>query len=413
MEKPSVLIIGADADSEARIFTALRDFAKVLGAEPPSLERALESYRRFQPAVVVVSMSFDPDTAAELTQQITALGGRVVVVGPEKDPDLILTAMRSGAREYVVDRDAQDLRRAIRAQARPSEQGQGQVLSVFPAKGGVGATAVATNLAGALQRAGHRVCLLDLNLHLGDVLSFLDLPGTFSITDVIANMKRLDRDLLDTSITRHTSGVRVLAQSGKVEEAEHVKGSDISALVDFLRQHYDRVVIDGLRGFDEIALAALDASNFVLMVLTQDVPAVRNTQRCLDLFRRLGYEGDRVLLILNRYLKGSKITSEVITDALGVAPSHLLANDFAAVISAINRGNLLIESAPRSKLTRDIDELVPLIGGDRRRNRPKSGFFDTLLGRNGERADARADARAEDGKAKGNGNGSSRTPDAG
>jgi pilus assembly protein CpaE len=292
----------------------------------------------------------------------------------------------------VVDDDIEDLRRAVRTQARPPDAaGLGQVVTVFPAKGGVGATSIATNLAGALQRHGQRVVVLDLDLHLGDVLSFLDLPATYSITDVLTNMKRLDHELLDTSITRHHSGVRVLGQSGKVEEAEHVRGQEVATLVDFLRRHYDRIVIDGVRGFDEVSLAALDASHHVLMILTQDVPAVRNTQRCLDLFRRLGYEGDRVQLILNRYQKGSKITSEVISDALGVAPAFLLANDFPAVIGAINRGHLLAEVAPRSKLTKDIEALAPmLVGADKAAARTRGGFLSKLFAGRNENGSPRA-----------------------
>ena len=239
---------------------------------------------------------------------------------------------------------------------------------------------------------GDRVCLLDFDLHLGDVLSFLDLPGSYSMTDVLANLGRLDKDLLDASVLRHPSGIRVLAQSGKIEEAEHVKGADISSVIEFLQRHYDRIVIDGARGFHEVALAALDASHHVLLVLTQDVPAVRNTKRCLDLFRRLGYEGDRVQLVLNRFQKGSKITPEVIADALGVLPAAELANDFPAVVGAINRGQLLIEAAQRSKLTKDIDDLVTLLGGGKQHVRSKSGFFGALLGRNGHGSAGTPDA---------------------
>ncbi len=374
---------------EAWILGATREMARLVGSESANVERAIESCRRLAPQVVILGMGVgsDPDIGAELIRQLGDGAIRVVVVAARKDSDLILLSMRAGAREFVVQGDADDLRRAIRAQSRTVDaSGLGQVITLFPAKGGVGATAVATNLAGALQALGQKVLLLDLDLHLGDVLSFLDLPATYSITDVLANMKRLDHDLLDTSVMKHHSGVRVLCQSGKVEEAEQIRGQDVAALIEFLRRHYDKIVIDGVRGFDEISLAAMDASHHVLMILTQDVPAVRNTQRCLDLFRRLGYEGDRVMLILNRYQKGSKITSEVIADALGVVPSHLLANDFPAVIGAINRGHLLSEVAPRSKLTRDIEALAPrLLGEEAVGGTPLGGGFLSRLfaGRSG------------------------------
>ena len=238
----------------------------------------------------------------------------------------------------------------------------------------------ACNLAHALQKAGERVCLVDFDLHLGDALSFLDLPGTYSITDVLANIARLDRELLDASIARHASGVRVLAQSGKVEEADHVRPLEVSQLLAFLRRHYDQVLVDGVRGFDEMSLAALDASQKILVVLTQDVPAVRNAKRCLDLFRRLGYNENKVQLVVNRYQKNPDITTRVVEEMTGMRVSRTLSNDFAAAITAINRGVPLQSVAPRSRLTKDIEQLVPLLV-ERSRNAGKAGFFRNLLSR--------------------------------
>ena len=203
--------------------------------------------------------------------------------------------MRAGAREFVLESDHEELRLAVRTHAKVTFGAGdiGQVITIFGAKGGVGATAIATNLAGAMQRRSLRVCLVDLDLYLGDVLAFLDIPGSYSITDVLANMSRLDRELLATSVTKHRSGVSVLAQSSKVEEAEQIKGPDVTALLEFLRRNYDFVIVDGVRGFDELSLAALDGSQHVFMTLTQDVPAVRNGQRCLELFGRLQYDQGR------------------------------------------------------------------------------------------------------------------------
>ena len=190
------------------------------------------------------------------------------------------------------------------------------------------------------------------------MLSFLDVAGTYSITDVLANMSRLDRELLDSSVTKHRSGINVLAQSSKVEEAEQIKAQDISALLEFLRRNYDFVIVDGVRGFDELSLAALDGSQHVFLVLTQDVPAVRNGQRCLELFGRLQYDQNRIKLLLNRYQKASKITTEVVSETLGHPLTHTIANDFILLIDAINRGVLLTDAAPRAKITQDIEALI-------------------------------------------------------
>ena len=382
MQKTTVLIVGADPAVEANLRRALQSMAHVVvSAVRP--EQVAEEYRRVKPSVVLVGVSPQTPHNFGYIYNVTAAGGVVVVVSQTKESDLILRAMRSGAREFVVDSDADEIQMAVRAQTANMEaHPDGTVITVFPAKGGVGSTMIATNLAGALQRKGLRVCLIDLDLHLGDVMSFMDIAGSYSISDLLSNLARLDRDLLDTSITRHSSGVAVLAQSGKMEESEHIAPADIGKLLGILRQHYDRVIVDGVRGFDEMSLAALDASQILLMVLTQDVPAVRNAQRCLELFGRLGYDQQKVKLILNRYQKASKITLDVIGDTLKVPVAHTISNDFVSIIDAINRGVLLVEAAPRAKLTQDISDLVGILGGETVADKaaPK-GFLRGLLSR--------------------------------
>jgi pilus assembly protein CpaE len=382
MQKTTVLVVGADAEVEANLRRALQSMAQVVcSAVRP--EQVADEFRRVNPGVVLVAVSPQTPHNFGFIYNVTAAGGIVVVVSQSKESDLILRAMRSGAREFVLDSDEDEIQMAVRAQAVNLEaQPDGSVITVLPAKGGVGATMIATNLAGALQRKGLRVCLVDLDLHLGDVVSFMDIAGSYSISDLLSNMARLDRDLLETSITKHSSGVAVLAQSGQMEEAEHIKPADIGKLLGILRLHYDRIIVDGVRGFDEMALAALDASQVLLMVLTQDVPAVRNAQRCLELFGRLGYDQQKVKLILNRYQKASKITLDVIADTLKLKVAHTIANDFISIIDAINRGVLLVEAAPRAKLTQDISDLAPIVSGENSVDKaaPKS-FLRGLLSR--------------------------------
>jgi len=281
--------------------------------------------------------------------------------------------MRQGASEFVLAGDDEGLVRAVREQLRPPrDERAGTVHCVFPAKGGVGATTVATNLAAALQRAGTRTCLVDLDLNLGDALSFLDLAGGYALSDVADNMRRLDRSLLDASVPRHVSGVHVLAQSHRIEDAAHVDARAVSSVLEFLRKHYDAIVVDGLRTFDDLALSALDSAGSVLLVVTQEVPAVRNARRCVELFRRLGH--DRLLrLVVNRHQKGAEISAEVVADTVGLPIAASISNDYPAVVKAVNKGVLLSQHAPKAQVTRDLEGLASVLGhGPGEDARPRS-----------------------------------------
>jgi len=382
MSRPTILLLGMDDAQQADLRLALKDVANVVRSRTPA-EQIAEEYRSVNPGAAIVLVRSDTPQRFGLIHNIAQAGGIVIVISESKDPELILRSMRAGAREFVLESDHEELRLAVRTHAKVTfGTGEiGQVVTIFGAKGGVGATAIATNLAGAMQRRSLRVCLVDLDLYLGDVLAFLDITGNYSITDVLANMSRLDRDLLATSVTKHRSGVSVLAQSGKVEEAEQIKGPDVTALLEFLRRNYYFVIVDGVRGFDELSLAALDGSQHVFMTLTQDVPAVRNGQRCLELFGRLQYDQGRIKLLLNRYAKASKITVDVVGETLGQPLTHTISNDFLLLIDAINRGVLLTEVAPRARITQDIEGLTPHLLPEKAPRLRRQSLLGTLFGK--------------------------------
>ncbi len=386
-ERPTIILIGCPAQREGVVKAALRDVAE-LRPEPNPLA-AVPTARRLGAHIALVDLASDVEQGLRAMQDLRSADGeaQVVALALEKDPDLILQAMRSGACEFVVLDRPGELARVVGDLVRrlAPDEPAGQIVSLFPAKGGMGGTAMATNLAAMLLggegEGARRVVIVDLDLQLGDVLVFLDMQSRYTIADVLHHMKRLDRELLFSSVARHGSGVDVLAQSDHLEEADKVQPAKIGALLKFLARNYDYVVVDGLRGFDEMALAALDASNKVLLVLTQDVPSIKNAQRCLDVFRRLSYEPDKVSVVLNRYQKSEKIDLGAIEDNLGVAVSCVVANDYPSVIKAINRGILLADAAPRAKVTEDLRKLAAHVAGERPGRRDGGGFLAGLFGR--------------------------------
>lgn len=349
----SILLMGLSPEVDAALGATIGELA---------LKRVQDVAQR--PVLAVVSLDGDVSAGLHLVQTLVANGAKVAVAAMNKDPELILQAMRAGAREFVSSTDRAAVDAAVRGLARPLVHGaNGTLTALFGAKGGMGATSIAANLAGIMAARDERVCLVDLDLELGDVLALLDLAGGYSLADVIENMHRLDRSLLDASIVRHRSGIAVLARGEQIEDAGRVEPSAVGKLLSFLRRHYAHVLVDGLHGFGDLSVAALDACDRILLVLTQEVAAVRNAQRCLEIFRRLGYPDDKVKLVINRHQKGSRITKEVVTETTGVPVAATIANDFILLNRAVNRGKLLPEEAPRSAIARDIEGLSGLVSG--------------------------------------------------
>ncbi|WP_242395678.1 AAA family ATPase [Anaeromyxobacter oryzisoli] len=370
------------ADTPPRAEARLRALLPEVDFRPVVLASARE--RAADAGAAVVWLNGDAEGAFRAVGALDARGLRVIVVGARKDADLILRAMREGAKEFVVSEDEAGLVRALRESIRTSRAQEGGVVhAVFAAKGGVGATTLATNLSGALQAGGTRTCLVDLDVAMGDVLAFLDLGGGYSLSDLAKNLSRLDPALLETSLLRHGSGVRVLT-AGPPEQAERLEAATVAAALGFLRQHFGAVMVDGLRGLDDLALAAVEASDRILLVLTQEIPAVRDARRCVDLLRRLGCE-DKVTVVVNRHRKGQQIDDAVIADTVGLPVGAVIANDYPAVIQAVNRGAFVADDAPRAQVTRDLaalaETLVPAMPGAARAGpAARPGLIGRLLG---------------------------------
>jgi pilus assembly protein CpaE len=373
METQPILLVAATPDLEAALGVALGRPQAVHAV--PDVTAARAALAQGKPAVAVVTLPAPPAPApTELVRELAARGVAVVVLAPRKDPDLILAAMRAGAREFLVAGEERQLERTVQALLESSGAVRlGSITAVMPAKGGMGATVVATHLGGALHRAGSRVCVIDLDLELGDVLTFLDLSGTYTLADVAANMRRLDQDLLDSSIPRHKSGLYVLSQVEKVTESDRLGPETVVQVLRFLRHHYDHIVLDGLRDFGDVPLAALDVADRILLVVTQEVPAVRNAQRKAELVRQLGFDATRIALVVNRYQKSSPITRQVIEDTVKLPVVSTVGNDFQSLSRAVNQGVLVWQESRRSTVARDMEALAQHVAG--MRPRPAGGSF--------------------------------------
>jgi pilus assembly protein CpaE len=363
MEAQPVLLVAVSPELESSLGAAIGRPQAVHAVVDVAAARA--AVARGKPAVAVVGLG-QPTFAdgLELVRELSARGVAVVILGAAKDPDLILAAMRAGAREFLVAGEERQLERTVQGLLEASGAVRlGTVTAVMPAKGGMGATIVATHLGGALHRIGKRACVVDLDLELGDVLTFLDLPGSYTLADVAANVRRLDRDLLDASVPRHKSGLWVLSQSERIAETDRVGPETIAQVLRFLRHHYDHVVLDGLRDFGDVPLAALDVADRILLVVTQEVPAVRSAQRRAELLRQLGFDAARIQLVVNRFQRSSSITRQVIEDTVKVPVVATIGNDFHALMRAVNQGVLVWDESRRSAVARDFEALARELSG--------------------------------------------------
>jgi pilus assembly protein CpaE len=367
-EKIAVVLDVADPGVRAVFERCLAEFSdfEVLGAATAMAE-------------LVVREAASEDIGPELDDLRPYLdaahGVEVFLVAPHLSTETLMQAMRAGVREFFqADSPGDDIRMALwrfkeRRDKRLAErQGQaaatgrqGRIINVFGAKGGVGTTTLAVNLAAAFLagRQGAMVSLMDMNLPFGEVQLFLDLHPRYNWGEIIGNISRLDATYLMSIVSRHASGLYLLPPPSRLEDLQMATPENIASLLTCMRSLFDTVVIDLGMYLDEITLKVMDISDDIVLVCVQNLPCLANVRRFMESVR--GAEGDlaqKLKLVVNRHLPESDLSVEDMEKALGMKVHRRIQNDYKTTLSAINQGKTLSEIAPKAEVTRAIAELA-------------------------------------------------------
>jgi pilus assembly protein CpaE len=312
----------------------------------------------------------------------------LILRGEQGDTDLLLRAMRLGAKEFFgTDMTTEDLNTCIdklRPQTTPTTPPgtkNGVVFAIAGAKGGLGSSTVSCQLASALARHG-RVAIVDLELRSGDVSLFFDVKPSYTLAD-LGDGEKLDITYLRTILETHSCGVRILAAPEEIEDVELVDVHHLEHVITLLQEDFDWIILDVPKGWDEISLRAADLCDQFLLVTDFEVPALRHTRRHLDILGRLGHS-KKVRIIANREGDRVSVSAKDIEAFLNRAPDAVIPNDFPSAAASIDRGQPVSTVAPRSKLAKafktlaeDVHEWV----GQDRPSQPKRNSFDNFLGK--------------------------------
>jgi pilus assembly protein CpaE len=237
------------------------------------------------------------------------------------------------------------------------------LLAVMGAKGGVGATVVACQLAASLQRLGGRTVIVDLNIPLGDVALHFDIQPSYTIADIAREERKLDRNLVAGLLQSHHTGLQILAAPSKMEDAELITDQHVRGVLDALRTEFDWVVVDVSRSWCESTVRALDMASEILLVTLQDVPTLTHARAHRELLLRLGHAPCKIHVIVNRASKRDLVSNEDLVQFLDSAPEIRLPNDYAATVTSVNEGRPISEVAARGALDVAFMELARIAHG--------------------------------------------------
>ncbi len=347
MSETKVIIMDRDETSRVILKDYLSEIEGVqLAAEFVEYDMAFD-YAAKNECIAVIDISDNELKAIEVISELNKVNksAKIVAISNKTSTETIIKTMRAGAKEFITKpitktQFSDTVRELSNSPQTNSGDNSCKIISTFSNKGGIGKTSIAVNLAVEIaEMTKEKTALLDLNLQLGDVSTFLDLTPSFDVCYVVNNLANIDNTNITNALTRYkNTSLYVIADPINIEQSKEITAEQIKALIFELKKTFSYIIIDVGTNIDAKTTTALDMSDVILLTAIVNLPAVRNIQRCMNLFKKLNYPQEKIKLVLNRYMENEEIKTSDIEEAVHGKVFWKIPNNYLTMMSAINKG---------------------------------------------------------------------------
>ncbi len=371
MEKIKVMIVGNNDNRIYEIKSLLRSDSVAFIGFSKQDENVLEKAISLKPHVLIIQCEDDYKAAIDLAEKIYIRipGCAVILICDSFDVSMIEKVMLAGIRKVLqFPIDAETLQENIElahymeksrlenADITASNNMQSRIITVFGAKGGIGKTTIAINLAVSLAKMGKKVAVIDADLQFGDVNVYFDIDPKDTISELSQGNDAGDIDAIKRMMALHFSGVSIVCAPKSPEYAEYVTPKNIETMINTMRPFYDYILIDTAPVFSDITMAAIENSNLVLLITVQDISTLRNTKITLNILESL-QQKEKTELVINRVTKGL-ISLKDMQRVLNEPVKNTVVFDFKTATTAHNKGIPVVLDAPKSEISKNLKKLA-------------------------------------------------------
>ena len=378
------LLITHNKDVAHWVQTTLQDEAEIVLADSENLERVVQLIDAVHARVVLCELQ-----GSRLSQDASFMEGLtaakpllpVIALAETADRQSVLTALRSGARDFISP-DMRPgevvslVRRAAMREVNEPQRGnggaEGTMTAVASARPGGDTTMFALHLALALQEQAPKdeILLLDLGVPAGDSLQYLGIEPTYTFVDAIRSLRRLDDTLINTAFPKHETGLRILAMPEDALEMGRITSADLYVLLSALKRHFRQIVVNlGGVPASEFLYVLLGRADRTLLLVEQSVPSCKQNRNLLQKLRDAKVDkmgSGQISLVVDRYLPSVPPDAETIAKGFGIPLLSTLPSSGMARLTMMNSGESLFTSAPRDPYTVAIRKIAIGLGDDPR-----------------------------------------------
>ena len=332
--------------------------------------KGYEDIKLAENPLVILDISEDFAGLDEIAGKLKLVTSKIIITSVNYSTNTIIKALRLGAKEFlpkpVLREDLVRVLSMLASISPENEVSQSKIITVYSNKGGIGKTTIAVNLAPELAKVTKdKVALVDLNLQLGDISTFLNLNPPFDVNYVIRRLIDKEENILIKGFEKYKDlSLYVLSDPSYIEQSESITTQQITTLFSALKKVFPYIVVDMSSNIDPISLKILDSSDWIMFTTIVNIPAIRNAQRCLNLFRSRKYPSNKVKIVINRYMENDEIKIEDIENTLGESVYWKIPNNYFTIMEAINKGVSISEVNAESNIGNSFRDFAAKVSDD-------------------------------------------------
>lgn len=371
MQNSTVFVLDRNENSREIIKSFIENFdfvseVKLYG----DYNKGYEDIKLAENPVVILDISEDFAGLDEIAGKLKLVTSKIIITSINYSTNTIIKALRLGAKEFlpkpVLREDLVRVLSMLASISPENEVSQSKIITVYSNKGGIGKTTIAVNLAAELAKVTKdKVALVDLNLQLGDISTFLNLNPPFDVNYVIRRLIDKEENILIKGFEKYKDlSLYVLSDPSYIEQSESITTQQITTLFSALKKVFPYIVVDMSSNIDPISLKILDSSDWIMFTTIVNIPAIRNAQRCLNLFRSRKYPSNKVKIVINRYMENDEIKIEDIENTLGESVYWKIPNNYFTIMEAINKGVSISEVNTESNIGNSFRDFAAKVSDD-------------------------------------------------
>ena len=399
---PQVAIIDQDLNGRSDVNKTLAVSGFTVVGEAGYGIEAVTLAKKSNPDVIVIAVEEPEIRALQTIEALSDMLPSTAIIGYStiRDPEAMRKAMLAGVSDFlaapVKDEDlvnsiytvlAQQERKRQRIAGEADEPvAAGSVITVFGAKGGIGKTTIATNVATSLvQKTNQSAVLIDLDTRFGDVGILMDIPVERSIADLAVEEDSITSEMVQDCLYEHNSGVHILPAPVRPTDWRNVHAGHIEKIVSTLTQSYDYVVLDTPGTFNDIVARALELASSLVLVATVDMASLKDTLLAIDMLRSWNFPQEKIKLVINATNEATNVKPNEVKRMLGREVFWTIPYDLN-ISTATQLGMPVVLAKPQSKASESIIEMSFALSGVRQQKplpaegSARGGIFSKILG---------------------------------